>query len=85
MVAVLLPASFWVGQTAVERSLLIGTCFVVLIVELLNTAVEATVDRVSTDHHRLSGRAKDLGSAAVLMSLVLTAVVWALIGWQHFA
>jgi diacylglycerol kinase (ATP) len=84
LAAVLTPAAFWVGQTAVERSLLIGTCWLVLVVELLNSAVEAVVDRVGTDHHKLSGRAKDLGSAAVLVSLVLTALVWALILWERF-
>ena len=56
LAAVLTPAAFWVGQTAVERSLLIGTCWLVLVVELLNSAVEAVVDRVGTDHHKLSDR-----------------------------
>lgn len=81
----LIPAGLWLGQDAVERSLLIGTCLLVLIVELLNTAVEFVVDRVGTDHHRLSGHAKDLGSAAVFMSLALTLVVWGLIAWERFA
>ena len=84
LLVVMLPGAFWVGQNAVEWSLLIGTCLLVLVTELLNTAVEATVDRVGTDHHRLSGRAKDVGSAAVLVSLTLMGVVWALIGWQNF-
>ena len=65
----LVPSAFWLGQNAVERSLLIGACLLVLIVELLNTAVEFVVDRVGTDHHLLSGQAKDLGSAAVFVSL----------------
>jgi diacylglycerol kinase (ATP) len=82
--AILIPAGVWLGQNAVERSLLIGSCLLVLIVELLNTAVEVVVDRVGTDHHRLSGQAKDLGSAAVFMSLVLTLVIWGLIGWSRF-
>lgn len=81
---VLIPAGVWLGQNAVERALLIGSCLIVLIVELLNTAVEFVVDRVGTDHHRLSGQAKDLGSAAVFMSLVLVVVIWVLIGWSHF-
>jgi diacylglycerol kinase (ATP) len=85
LAAVLTPAAFWVGQTAVERSLLIGTCWLVLVVELLNSAVEAVVDRVGTDHHKLSGRAKDLGSAAVFVSLALTALVWGLVLWERFA
>ncbi|HEY7671898.1 MAG TPA: diacylglycerol kinase [Gammaproteobacteria bacterium] len=84
LAAVLTPAAFWVGQTAVERSLLVGTCWLVIIVELLNSAVEAVVDRVGTDHHKLSGRAKDLGSAAVFVSLVLTALVWGLVLWERF-
>lgn len=80
----LLPAAFWLGRTAVERSLLVGTCMIVLIVELLNTAVEYVVDRIGMDHHELSGNAKDVGSAAVLLSLVLTAVVWTLVAWDRF-
>lgn len=82
--AVLIPAAFWLGQTAVERSLLIGSCLLVLIVELLNSGVEAVVDRVGDEPHRLSGRAKDLGSAAVFMSLALVVVVWGLIAWSRF-
>jgi len=81
---VLIPAGVWLGQNAVERALLIGSCLLVLVVELLNTAVEFVVDRVGTDHHRLSGQAKDLGSAAVFMSLLLLLVVWGLIGWSRW-
>jgi diacylglycerol kinase (ATP) len=81
---VLTPAALWVGTTAVQRSVLIGSVWLVLIVELLNSAVEASVDRVGTDHHKLAGRAKDLGSAGVFMSLLLTAIVWGLIGWERF-
>jgi len=82
---VLTPAAFWLGETAVERSLLIGSCWLVLIVELLNSAVEATVDRVGMDHHKLSGRAKDLGSAGVFVSLALTALVWGLFLWERLS
>lgn len=81
---VLVPSGLWLGQTAVERSLLIGTCLLVLIVELLNSGIEAVVDRVGLEHHALSGQAKDLGSAAVFLSLVLTVVVWGLIAWERF-
>jgi diacylglycerol kinase (ATP) len=81
---VLIPFGWWLGQTAVERALLIGSCLIVLIVELLNTAVEFVVDRVGLDHHELSGRAKDLGSAAVFVSLALTAVVFGLVAWERF-
>jgi diacylglycerol kinase (ATP) len=84
LVAVLTPLALWIGTTAVERALLIGSCGLVLVVELLNSAIEATVDRVGTDHHKLSGRAKDLGSAGVLTSLALAAVIWALILAERF-
>ena len=84
LVVVLTPVGFWLGRTAVERSLLIGACLLVLIVELLNTAVEFVVDRIGSDHHELSGHAKDLGSAAVFVSLALTLLVWVLIGWDRF-
>jgi diacylglycerol kinase (ATP) len=84
LVIVLIPVGFWLGRTAVERSLLIGACLLVLIVELLNTAVEFAIDRIGTDHHELSGHAKDVGSAAVFVSLALTLLVWVLIGWERF-
>jgi diacylglycerol kinase (ATP) len=82
---VLVPTAVWLGQTAVERALLISSCLLVLIVELLNSGIEAVVDRVGSEHHRLSGQAKDLGSAAVLLSLLLVVVVWGLIAWARFA
>ena len=82
---ILVPLGFWLGQDAVERSLLIGSCLLVIVVELLNSAVEAAVDRVSTDRHRLAGRAKDLGSAAVFVSLLILLLVWGLIGYERFA
>ncbi len=81
---VLVPTAFWLGRTAVERALLIGSCFLVLVVEMLNTSIENVVDRFGGEQHRLSGQAKDLGSAAVFMSLVLTLVVWGLIAWARF-
>lgn len=74
--ALLVPLAFWLGRTVLETSLLIASCILVLIVELLNSAVEAVVDRFGDELHVYSGRAKDLGSAAVLLSLVLLAVVW---------
>jgi diacylglycerol kinase (ATP) len=74
---VVLPFSFLVGKTALERALLIGSLLLVLIVELLNSALEATLDRVSLEHHPLIGRAKDIASAAVGMSLLNAVVVWA--------
>lgn len=80
----LIPAAFWLGNTTVERVLLISSCLLVLIIELLNSAVEATVDRISTDLHTLSGRAKDMGSAAVFISLLIVVVTWGLIAYERF-
>jgi diacylglycerol kinase (ATP) len=74
--AVLTPLTFWVGKTPVERALLVGSLLLVLIVELVNSALEATLDRVSLEPHPLIGRAKDIASAAVGMSLVNAGVVW---------
>lgn len=85
LVLILLPASFWVGVTAVERVVLIGSLMIVLITELLNSAVEAVVDRIGAETHELSGRAKDIGSAAVFVSLVLCATSFGVIGWQNLA
>lgn len=79
LVAVLAPVALWLGHTGVERALLIGCLLLVLIVELLNSAIEATVDRISFENHRLAKRAKDIGSAAVMLSLVNAGVVWLLI------
>lgn len=79
MLAVAVPAAFWLGQTGVERALMIGAVMLALIVELVNAAVEATVDRISYENHRLAKRAKDLGSAAVMLALANAAVVWLLI------
>ena len=79
LAVVLIPAAFVIDVSPVERVLLIGSVMLVLIVELLNTGVEVTVDRISYEHHSLSKRAKDIGSAAVLLSLVLLAIAWAII------
>ncbi|WP_225863721.1 diacylglycerol kinase [Ideonella benzenivorans] len=84
LAVVLLPASFWLGDGWVEVGLLAGSVILVLVVELLNTAVESTIDRIGPERHELSGRAKDLGSAAVLLSLLLAAGLWAGAFWQHF-
>lgn len=81
---VLLPAAIWLGRSALERTLLIAVCILVLIVELLNSAIEAAVDRHGEVQHELSGRAKDLGSAAVLFSLLLVVLVWSAVAWQRF-
>jgi len=80
----LLPCAFYLGSTWVEVSLLIGTVILVLVVELLNTAVESAIDRHGQDWHELSKRAKDLGSAAVLLSLLFCIGVWTCAAWQRF-
>lgn len=72
----LFPLAFWLGRGWAEVSLLLGSLVLVLVVELLNTGIETVTDRIGTDFHELSGRAKDLGSAAVMLSLLLCAAVW---------
>ncbi len=74
----MIPFGLWLGRSAVEYALLFSSLLLVLIVELVNSAIEAIVDRISVEHHELSGRAKDIGSAAVFLSLFYVAVVW---GW----
>jgi diacylglycerol kinase (ATP) len=81
---ILIPAAFWYGSTAVEWILLIGSCLIVLIAELLNSALEAVIDRIGEDRHELSGRAKDMGSAAVFISLWAVVMTWGLIGYERF-
>jgi len=81
---VLIPAAFWLGQTPVERSMLIASCLFVLVIELINSAIEAAIDRHGPEIHELSGRAKDLGSAAVMMSLLILALVWGGVAYQRF-
>ena len=80
----LVPAAFWLGQTWVETILLAGTVVLVMIVELLNTGIETAIDRIGPEWHDLSKRAKDMGSAAVLLSLMLCAGTWALALFQRF-
>ena len=82
---VLVPAAFWVGRTWVEVVLLIGSTVLVLIVELLNSGIEAAIDRVSFEWHDLSKRAKDLACAAVMLSLVVCAGTWLAALWQRLA
>jgi len=79
MVGLLTPLALWLGHSGMERALLIGCLMLVLIVELINSAIEATVDRISLENHRLAKRAKDIGSAAVMLSLVNAGVTWLLI------
>ncbi len=80
----LLPAAWWLGQNWLEVALLSGSVLLVLIVELLNSGIEAAIDRVSFELHELSKRAKDLASAAVLLSLILCGGVWSAALWHRF-
>jgi len=80
----LVPAAIWLGRTGFERFVLLICCVFVLIVELLNSAIEAAIDRFGDEHHELSGRAKDLGSAAVCLSLVVVAATWATVACLRF-
>jgi diacylglycerol kinase (ATP) len=79
LAVVLIPLAVYLGKSGIEQAMMIGSVMLVIIVELLNSSIEATVDRVSLDHHKLAKRAKDIGSAAVLFSLVNLAVVWGLL------
>ena len=82
---IMIPAGVWWGHNAVERAVLVGSVLLVLVVELLNSAVEAAVDRGGKDWDKLAGRAKDMGSAAVLVAMLLTAATWGLLLWERFA
>ena len=77
LLVVAVPLALWLGDSGLERAVMIGSCLLVLAAELLNSAIEAVVDRVSLENHRLAKRAKDIGSAAVLVSLLNVLVIWA--------
>ncbi len=79
LAAVVIPLGLWLGRSGVERALLLAPMLLILIVELLNSAIEATIDRIGLEQHQLAGLAKDVGSAAVFMSFVLLAAVWLLV------
>lgn len=79
MAIVLIPLAIYLGETGLEKAIMIASVLLVIIVELLNSSIEATVDRISLENHNLAKRAKDIGSAAVLLSLVNMAVVWGLL------
>ena len=85
IVLLMMPVGLWLGRTAVERALLIASSMSILITELLNSAVEAVVDRIGPERHELSKRAKDMGSAAALISMITAAVVWGLIAYESLA
>jgi diacylglycerol kinase (ATP) len=83
--ATLFPCTFWLGRGPLDYAVLIASLVLVLITELFNSAIEALTDRVGTEHHELSGRTKDLSSAAVLLALLLLAVIWVAVAWVRFA
>jgi diacylglycerol kinase (ATP) len=84
LLAVLFPLGLWLGDGAVQKALLCGSLLLVLAMELINSAVEAVVDKVSPEFHELAGRAKDMGSAAVLMLMFNVMLCWALVLWERF-
>lgn len=85
IILVMSPVALWLGENGVERALLIGVLFLILITELLNAAIETTVDRIGTEHHELSRKAKDMAAAAVLVSLIMAGIVWLLILFDKLA
>jgi len=76
---ILIPMALWLADNGMESALLISSLFVVLIAEIINSAIEAVVDRIGSEHHELAGRAKDMGSAAVFLALTNTAITWILV------
>jgi diacylglycerol kinase (ATP) len=79
-----IPIGLWLGRTMTQRALLIGVYLIIPLIELLNASIEAIVDRMGPERHLLSGRAKDLGSAAVLLSICMAIIVWVLIAYERF-
>ena len=79
LAVILIPLAIWLGDNNVERAMLISACLLVLLIEIINSAIEATIDRVSTEQHPLYAAAKDLGSAAVMLSELMLLVVWGLL------
>jgi diacylglycerol kinase (ATP) len=78
------PSGLWLGTTGTERAILVGIYFIIPLSELLNSAIEAIVDRLGDERHELSGRAKDLGSAAVFLSIFIVLIVWMIIAYERF-
>jgi diacylglycerol kinase (ATP) len=85
LVALLAPLGMWLGETGVQRALLVSSLLLVIVIELLNSALEAVVDRFGDEWHKLSGRAKDMGSAAVFVGLLNVGVVWLFVLFDRFA
>jgi diacylglycerol kinase (ATP) len=84
VIVILLPVALWLGTTAAQRALLVLSTLMILIVELINSAIEATVDRIGKEEHPLSGQAKNLGSAAVLLALIAGLAVWGFVAWERW-
>jgi len=84
LLVILFPTALWLGETVLLQALLIGVCLLVLIVELFNSAIEAAIDRHGEEQHELSGRAKDMGSAAVLISLLIVLLTWGAVICDRF-
>jgi diacylglycerol kinase (ATP) len=82
---IMIPLGIWLGQSAVEQALLIASILLILLTELVNSALEAVVDRIGPERHELSKRAKDMGSAAAFISMVTAVVVWMIIAFDRFA
>jgi diacylglycerol kinase (ATP) len=85
LLVVLTPLALWLGHTPMERVLLIGSCLLVLAAELLNSAIEAVIERYGPEHHELAGRAKDMGSAAVFVLMMNVLLCWGLILWPRLS
>ena len=85
VLVIFLPLAFWLGTTAIERALLVFSLFSILVVELINSAIEAVVDRIGPEIHLLSGQAKNMASAAVLIVLIAAGAVWGIVAWARFS
>jgi diacylglycerol kinase (ATP) len=84
MAMLIVPLGMWLGRSWTQRAILVGIYFIIPLTELLNSAIEAIVDRVGQERHELSGRAKDLGSAAVVLSICIASIVWIIIACERF-
>lgn len=84
LLAVLAPLALWLGEDGTQRALMIGSCMLVLAAELLNSAIEAVIERYGAEFHELAGRAKDMGSAAVFVLMINVAAIWALVLADRF-
>lgn len=83
MAVLVVPLGLWLGHTGIEKALLVAPMLLILVVELLNSAIEAAIDRIGYEHHKLSGLAKDIGSAAVFLSILLLVTMWLLVLSDH--